>query len=335
MRFFNNMRIFFLLSWAICLLIPNLPAQQPTSATIAWPDNLPVYDHIVIVLEENKNYEQVIDNKRTPYITKTLKAEGANFTRMYGEEHKSEGNYFWLMSGSNQGVGFLDAIPEKNKHPQYPFTAPNLFEQLIKKGLTCKGYSEDLPAIGDPVKESGRYARKHVPWASFANIPNGKTADTSCHLRLIDFPKEFAKAPTISFVIPNLMNDMHNGSSAQSVPAGDNWLKENLDAYYQWAKTHNSLLIITFDEDNNGGPGLTDPADAQARRQNRIPTVIAGAHIKPGNYEEGKGITHVNLLRTFEAMYKLERCGKQQENALKAGIADDYIITDIFEPITK
>jgi hypothetical protein len=64
------------------------------------------YDHIVIVLEENKNYEQIINNGWTPHISSVLCKEGAILTKMYGEEHYSEGNYFWLLSGSNHGVGF-------------------------------------------------------------------------------------------------------------------------------------------------------------------------------------------------------------------------------------
>jgi hypothetical protein len=67
--------------------------------------------------------------------------------------------------------------------------------------------------------------------------------------------------------------------------------------------------------------------------QNRIPTIFAGAHIKHGDYAEGKGITHVNILRTLEAMYGLPRAGAQQSNAAGGGISDDYIITDVFEKV--
>lgn len=31
---------------------------------------------------------------------------------------------------------------------------------------------------------------------------------------------------------------------------------------------------------------------------NQIVTIFAGAHVKPGKYSEGRGITHVNILRT-------------------------------------
>jgi phosphatidylinositol-3-phosphatase len=179
------------------------------------------------------------------------------------------------------------------------------------------------------------YARKHVPWVSFSNVPNGNTSDQSSNLRYVDFPSDFALLPTVAFVIPNLVNDMHDGPPAQSIKAGDRWLSDKLQAYYLWAKSHNSLLILTFDENNHGPPvgGITDPAAASPFDRNRIVTILAGAHIRQGDYAEGAGVTHVNLLRTLEAMYGLEKCGRQQELAIKAGIADDKVISDVFESI--
>jgi acid phosphatase len=163
----------------------------------------------------------------------------------------------------------------------------------------------------------------------------------------VDFPSDYATLPTVAFVIPNLNHDMHNGKPAQSIPAGDAWLRQNLDGYYQWAKTHNSLLIVTFDEndDQGGYYGLTNPLIGQNPRypprynqllrdiQNRVVTIFAGAHVKPGSYTEGKGITHVNILRTIEAMYGLPNSGAQQPNAAGGGIADETIITDVFETV--
>ena len=84
----------------------------PSAAIWVRPVGRPVYDHVVIVVEENKDYEQIIGSAAAPYIN-LLKKEGASFTKMYAEEHHSQGNYFWLFSGSNQGVGFYDDVPEK------------------------------------------------------------------------------------------------------------------------------------------------------------------------------------------------------------------------------
>jgi acid phosphatase len=320
------------------------PAERKSN-TSTWREDLPRYDHVVIVVEENKDYDQIIDNVNAPYINFTLREEGANFTQMYGEEHNSQGNYFWLFSGSNQNVGFQDVVPGTDAEPR-PFNTPNLGAALIAARKSFKGYAEDLPAIGSTVKyiknKAGDtiYGRKHVPWISIGNVPHGDTVETSSDLRFCDFPKgraEFDTLPTVAFVVPNLEHDMHNGKPAQSIPRGDAWLQKNIDPYYQWAKEHNSLLIVTWDESDNktNYRGLTNPLVLprnQFRRdlQNRIPTIFAGAHINPRNYPEGDGITHVSILRTLEAMYGLPRSGAQQPNAAGAGISDDYVITDVF-----
>src|SRR5262249_36126210 len=152
----------------------DAPAAGTPGQPIAWPAGLPVYDHVVIAVEENKDYDQVVGSPDAPFINR-LRVEGANFTRMFGEEHHSQGNYFWLFSGATQGVGFRDGVPHRR------FEAPNLGAALIKKGLSFKGYSESLPAIGStavygPPGAEGKhrlYARKHAPWVSFTNVPNG------------------------------------------------------------------------------------------------------------------------------------------------------------------
>ena len=339
---------------ALCLLLCRPSVIAVAADTLPWPSALPTYDHVVIVIEENKDFEQIFGSKFKADYINALAAEGANIVRMFGEEHNSQGNYFWLFSGGNQSVGFFDQVPSAGNHPNYPFTASNLGDQLIKKGLSFKGYSESLPTVGskvdfDPPNCSGEnciYGRKHVPWISFGNVPNEATIATSSNLRFSDFPSDYAALPTVAFVIPNLNHDMHNGSPANSIPAGDDWLKRNLDGYYQWAKTHNSLLIVTFDENDDKDkyhgltnplvrPGSYPPANEHEQHlldlQNRIVTIFLGAHIKPGAYTEGKGVTHVNILRTIEAMYGLPKSGAQQPNAAGAGISDDTIIMDVFE----
>ncbi len=250
----------------------------------------------MIVVEENKDYEEIIGNSNAPYINNVLKKEGANFVQMYGEEHFSQGNYFWMFSGNNQTIGFTDQGSSEQNNPNYPFKTANLGEQLISKGLSFKGYAESLPQIGFTGEKAsaGLYARKHVPWISFANVPNGTTVAESSNLRFEDFPSDpsqYDTLPTVAFVIPNLDNDMHNGPVTVSIPAGDRWLQKNIDPYYQWAKNHNSLLILTFDENNNkrAYTGLTNPlvdprsCAGEGRDheycvdlQNRIVTIFAG-----------------------------------------------------------
>jgi hypothetical protein len=108
-----------------CALAPPAGAADAPS----WPSTLPRYDHIVIVVEENKDYDQIVGSPAAPYLNK-LASEGASLVRMFAEEHPSQGNYFWLFSGGNQSVGFFDQVPRAK------LTASSLGEQLIKKGLS-------------------------------------------------------------------------------------------------------------------------------------------------------------------------------------------------------
>ncbi|KEO83257.1 alkaline phosphatase family protein [Tumebacillus flagellatus] len=232
-------------------------------------------DHIVIVVEENRRNTQIIGNADAPYIN-SLANSGAYFSRSYGVQHPSQPNYLALFSGSNQGVND-DSVP-------HTFTGPNLANSLFNQRLTFAGYSEDLPSVGFTGNWYGKYGRKHNPWADFTNVPS------SANQPLTAFPTDYSRLPTVSFVIPNMDNDMHDGTIAQ----GDAWLKQHLDSYVQWANAHNSLLILTWDEDD------FSPT-------NQIPTVFVGANVKPGTYSET--INHLNVLRTIEDLYNLPHAG--------------------------
>ncbi|MGW7680890.1 alkaline phosphatase family protein [Kribbella sp. NPDC054772] len=237
---------------------------------------MPRPEHVVIVLFENTGAESILGNSNAPYFNQ-LASSGASFTNSYAIEHPSQPNYLDLFSGANQGVTD-DSCPNT-------FSTDNEGAELIAKGLTFAGYSDDLPSAGSTACTSGRYARKHVPWVNFTNVPAADSKPFS------DFPTDYSHLPTVSWVIPNLCNDMHDCSTE----TGDGWLKSHLDGYVQWAATHNSLLITTFDEDDDNSSG------------NRIATIVDGQQVKPGSYDER--IDHFRVLRTVEDMYGLPHAG--------------------------
>src|SRR5260370_13900789 len=147
---------------------PVLALQANSPLPLPWAAGLPVYDHVVIVVEENKDYEQIVGNKKAAYINDVLRKEGANLSKSYAEEHYSEGNYFWLFSGSNQRVGFTDNIPSHN------LTTGNLGEGLIHAGRSFKGRSEGLPEIGSLGEQKRLCARNHGPCVSCCNLHTGQ-----------------------------------------------------------------------------------------------------------------------------------------------------------------
>jgi hypothetical protein len=241
-------------------------------------------DHVVMVIEENHSYSSIIGSSSAPYIN-SLARQGALFTQSYANYHPSQPNYLELFSGSNQGV-------TNDNIPTQLFTTPNLGAELSQAGLTFGGYSESLPAIGSTVSSSGAYVRRHNPWVDWQGGTSINAVPASANLRFSDFPTDFGSLPTVAIVVPNLNDDMHDGSVQQ----GDAWLANNLNAYVQWAQANNSLLIVTFDED-----------DGRRGNNNRIATLFVGPMVMPGQYSEY--ITHDSVLRTIEDMYGLPYAG--------------------------
>lgn len=231
---------------------------------------LPTPDHVVVVVLENHAYSQVVGSSSAPYINNTLKAGGATLTQSYGLTHPSEPNYYQLFSGSTQGRTDDSCVPVGS------LSAANLGSELIAAGKTWGSYNEGLPSQGSTTCSSGKYAQKHNPWFGFNNVP------TNTAYTFTQFPTDYTTLPKVSFVVPDLCNDMHDCS----VSTGDTWVKNKLGAYATWAKTHNSILVVTFDEDNR-------------LSGNRIPTVFYGEHVTPGS-TTATTYNHYNVLRTLE-----------------------------------
>src|SRR5881296_2282869 len=177
---------------------------------------VPRPDHVVIVIEENHAFGQIIKPGGPHYINQ-LAQRGGLFVSSYAVSHPSEPNYLALFSGSTHGVtGDIC-------HGAYG--TPNLGSELLRVGLTFVGYSESMPSVGYTGCESGHYKRKHNPWVNFTNVP----AALNQPLRM--FPTNYSELPTLCFVVPNQANDMHSGSVGQA----DGWLRSHLDRYVQWA----------------------------------------------------------------------------------------------------
>ena len=239
-------------------------------------NGVPRPDHVVIVIEENKSFGMIIGSASAPYIN-SLAEQGALFISSFALSHPSQPNYLGFFSGSTHGIGD-DSCP-------HHLSGPNLASELFDAGFTFTGYSESMPAPGYRGCETGNYARKHNPWVNFDNVP------ASANLTLASFPTNFDELPTVAIVVPNLVNDMHDGPSRSGkIARGDAWLRDHLDPYIQWAKANNSLFVLTWDE----GAGGSD---------NRIVTLMAGQMVRPGRYAEH--INHFNTLRTLLEMYGL------------------------------
>lgn len=242
-------------------------------ATTANP--VPRFAHIVVVVEENRAYSDIVGDPAAPYINR-LAGTGALLTRSYGVRHPSEPNYLALFSGSTHGLTD-DSCPHR-------YGTRNLGSQLRAHGMRFVGYAESLPGTGFLGCYAGTYARKHAPWTDFGNLPATVGKPMSA------FPTDFTRLPRVAFVIPNLAHDMHDGT----VGAADGWLRNHLGGYVRWARTHNSLLVLTWDEDDRSAG-------------NHIPGLLVGDHVRHLRY--AGHVDHYRVLRTIEASCGLPALG--------------------------
>jgi acid phosphatase len=245
---------------------------------VAHAEHLPRPDHVVVVIEENRGYGQIMDKLNNTSYIHALAKRGMLFTQSYGVSHPSQPNYLALFSGSTQGV--------KNNACGYKFSTDNLATALLDKGLSFASYAESLPEMGSLSCMSGAYQRKHNPVTNW----QGTRLPAEINLPFSDFPQDFSELPTVSFVIPNLSNDMHDGS----LEAADDWLKTHIEPYVDWAFQHNSLLILTWDEDD-------------LKQNNRVVTLFVGPMVYAST--NSQRINHYNVLRILLDLYGLPALG--------------------------
>ena len=330
----------------------------------AQPRLIPRFDHVVIVIEENKSYQDIFGSPSYTQYINGLAQQGASFTNAHGEWHPSQPNYLSLFSGlTPEDLRALtrdsmkDGVTGDQCIQPRSIQRPNLASELGAQQFSFTGYAEDVPSdlskCYTPEADNDTYVSKHIPWLNFADVPASVT------LPWTEFPKDYTKLPTISFVIPNDQNNMHPAGRSvdenwrDSLRKADNWLKTNLDGYIQWAKTHNSLFILTWDEDSS--PQACDPEKSTPEvcqsmypsgvirypdkkhygtlaKDNIIPTIFVGAGVKAGKYGQ-VCITHYDILHTLEVMYGLPLMGetKVSTGAIQKACPD----RSASEPITN
>ena len=269
----------------------------------------PRYDHVVVVTLENINGNEVTGSASTPYLN-MLASQGAVLSDAYAFIHTSAPNYGELFAGSDNGI--KDGVI-----PPAPFTTPNLAAELRLNGYSFTGYAQSMPSIGYTGLTAGAYTRGHNPWVNWQNDAADASPNqipSAINLPFTYFPTTaagFAQLPTVSFVTPDNDNNMHNGSTlAQRLSNGDNFIKNDLGAYYDWARTHNSLLVITADEDDRSLP---------AGNYNQVPAIFAGANVRPGATVSSSYTLH-NILRTVEDMYALPHAAAANDSRPITGV---------------
>src|SRR5271156_373214 len=205
----------------------------PASSGAAMTDldkAVPHYDHIFVIVEENKSYDTILDQRYAPTIAGLAKTYGSA-TQMFAERHPSEPNYVALLGGDTFGIADDDAwycTPGSTQQYCKGADAPgfvahlipgaNLETQLSDKGLDWRGGLEDLPAPGSlaivsPATDTAPaalYAAKHTGFTNFASVH----ADPNLAKKLVGFDTlvpdlQSGNVPAFTLIVPNQCNEMH------------------------------------------------------------------------------------------------------------------------------
>jgi hypothetical protein len=258
----------------------------PTAAATGTP-------HIMLIVEENQGYAQVIGNKAAPYIT-GLANTYASATNWYGLTDTSLADYVALISGTKSS-----------------YSAPTLVDEFTGAAspITWKAYMEDAPSpcyLGGRV---GNYTKTHNPFVHFPSITGNAS---ECDLVMPfsgnfnrDFGAGSTSAPSFAFVVPDLCDDMHDscGPLNNPVKQGDQWLKATLPTVLssQWYAS-GGIVIITWDA------ALTsDHSHWNTGNGGHVPTIVVSATVH-GVFSSGGN--HYGTLRGISEAYGVTPLGQ-------------------------
>jgi phosphatidylinositol-3-phosphatase len=331
----------------------------------------------VIILENNDYDDSFAADSAAPYLAQTLPAQGALLQNYYGIGHVSLDNYIAMISGQGPNpitqsdcliyLDFIRLVPLDGPDGQaigtgcvYPTSVPTLVEQLEAKGLTWRGYMEDMG--NDPARESAtcahpslnaqdptqaaaeddQYATRHNPFVYFHSIIDDQATCDANVVNLNSIHADLASVattPNYVFITPNLCHDGHDAPCVNGEPGGLESINAFLQAYVPIilaspAFQKDGLLIVTFDEsegpqsDASGccgaGPTPNTPLPgATGLGGGRVGAVLLSQFIEPGSVSTAD-YNHYSMLRSVEDLFGLPYLGYAGASAVTSFGSDVY-----------
>jgi phosphatidylinositol-3-phosphatase len=239
------------------------------------PSNQPTFAHVVLLLEENHSYSDVIGNSSMPYLNSLAQQYGLA-AQYYADAHPSLPNYFMLTVGETETNtdSFSGMVSDDN-----------VVRELAKAGKSWKSYAEGLPSAGYLGGDVYPYFRHHNPFTYFSDVQNS-AAQAANIVPFTQLATDLSNnaLPQYAFIAPNALDDAHDGTLAQA----DSWLQQNIAPLISNASFQSSgLLIITFDESET-----TDTAHGGGH----VPAVIVSSQSKK-SYVSQTFFQHESTLR--------------------------------------
>ncbi|NOY98999.1 MAG: hypothetical protein GXP40_07330 [Chloroflexi bacterium] len=284
---------------------PEPPTPRPpvvaTSAPLFVPTltatpqaNVPDFEHIVVIVFENKEFGTVIGSPMMPVFNQ-LAGDYTLLTQHYAVTHPSLPNYLAMMGGDTFEVTYdcEDCFVD----------APSLPDLIEASGRTWKTYQEDMPSPCF-VGSWGNYVQKHNPFIYFdpIRLDAARCERSIVPITQLDADIAAGTLPNFIFITPNNCNNAHDCS----LLIADNWLGAWLNRLIPAldAEGSNYLIVLTWDE----GQGKHSCCGLLAEAGGRIPTVLVSPLVKNG-FEDATQYTHYSLLKTIAGAWGLPYLG--------------------------
>jgi hypothetical protein len=257
----------------------------------------PTYRHVIWIWMENHSLGDIIGNtSQAPYIN-SLAASCGLATDYHGTTHPSLPNYLAATSGTAQGSLPATTYLDCDVSVICDMTVGSIFGQ----GESWKAYEESMPS-NCYKSNSGEYAVRHNPAVYYKSLSGCASKDVPYTQLATDLADN--ALPAFSFITPNLIDDMHDGTIAQ----GDAWLAGHLPAIlnskqYQSGTT---AVFITWDEGSGGYP-IEDCDNTSVTDTSCIVPTIVISPSTPAGTTSGPFFDHYSLLGTTEQLLGLPK----------------------------
>jgi phosphatidylinositol-3-phosphatase len=258
------------------------------------------YKHVIWIWLENHSYNAILGSSSAPYFN-TLAKECGIATNYHNITHPSLPNYIAATSGLSYS-SILKFVPDCSPSSSCDTSAKSIFGQ----GESWKSYEESMPSNCD-LTNSGNYAVRHNPAVYYTTLAGCSSGDVAYSRLASDLANN--QLPAFSFITPNLIDDMHNGTVAD----GNSWMSHNLPTILNSAEYRNgsTVIFITFDEGSDVGSYAdgehcaTNTSDTSCH----LPTFVISPSTKTGA-RSGTLFNHYSLLATAEQLLGLPKLGQ-------------------------
>ena len=270
-----------------------------TARTAPW-------DHVTIVIFENKTFSQIIGNTvDAPYLT-SLALACSYATNMNHMTPTSLTNYIALTSGyTGHSAGGEVLITGTKNPPVWPQDSVSIFEAM---GSDAREWAESMPA-NCYMKSVGDFFVGHSPYQYYTD-----TQTTLCPQHAVPLSSGNPMSARFNLVIPNIAHDMHGTATLTTakarIQAGDAWASSFIPALLaspQYQAGH-SVIIVAWDEANN--------------KTTRMPYIVISPSTKAGGTSP-VSYNHYSTLKGVQQMLGITPLLGHTADANINSIADD------------